>query len=66
MLNGADQISCMFAHMSWTFWASTDIRFTICPTVEPVLAEFDNLRAWNEYYDFKWNEKENKDDNGDF
>lgn len=42
---GPDQIMCKYVVRSINLWASTDIKFTISPTVDCFLAEFESLRV---------------------
>lgn len=50
---GADQIMFIYVAKSMNLWASTDIRFTISPTVEVFRAEFVITSAWVQIFKIK-------------
>lgn len=52
---GTDQSKVEYKYISWTFCASTDIRFTTCPVVVCFLAVLESFNAWNNYKNPKAN-----------
>jgi len=46
---GPDQTMLMYVIMSLNRWASTDIRFTISPTVDVRLAALDSFNICGKY-----------------